>query len=38
MMDGLEQKLDKLMVMMGRLVIKDKGQNRHFKPRVYQSN
>ena len=29
---GLEQKTDKLMVMMGTLVTKDKGQNRQFKP------
>ena len=38
MADGLEQKIDKLMVMMGRLVAKDEGQNRQFKPWVYQSN
>ena len=31
MMDGLEQKIDKLMVMIGKLVTKDKGQNRQFK-------
>ena len=31
MMDSLEQKIDKLMVMMGKLVTKDKGQNRQFK-------
>ena len=37
-MDGMEQKIDKLMVMMGKLVIEDKGQNRQFKPQVYQSN
>ena len=36
--DGTEQKIDKLMVMMGKLVMVDKGQNRQFKPRVYQSN
>ena len=38
MMDGLEQKIDKLMVMMGKLVTKDEGQNRQFKLQVYQSN
>ena len=32
MTDSLEQKIDKLTVMMGKLVIKDKGQNRQFKP------
>ena len=38
MMDGIEQKIDKLTVMMGKLVMEDKGQNRPFKPRLYQSN
>ena len=38
MADGLEQKIDKLMVMMGKLVIKDDGQNRQFKLQVYQNN
>ena len=38
MADGIEQKLDKLMVMMGKLVTEDEGQNRQFKPCVYQSN
>ena len=38
MMDSIEQKIDKLMVMMGKLVMEDKGQNRPFKPQVYQSN
>ena len=38
MTDGIEQKIDKLMVMMGKLVREDKGQNRPFKPWVYQSN
>ena len=32
MTDGLEQKIDKLTVMMGKLVTKDNGQNRQFKP------
>ena len=31
-MDGIEQKIDKLMVMIGKLVMEDKGQNRQFKP------
>ena len=38
MMDGLEQKIDKLMVMMGKLVTKDDGQNRQFKLIFYQTN
>ena len=32
MMDGIEQKIDKLTVMMGKLLTEDKGQNRQFKP------
>ena len=36
--DGIEQKIDKLMVMMGKLVTEDEGQNRQVKPQVYQSN
>ena len=31
-MDGIEQKIDKLTVMMGKLVIEDGEQNRQFKP------
>ena len=31
MTDGIEQKIDKLMVMMGKLVTEDEGQNRQFK-------
>ena len=38
MMDGLEQKIDKLMAMIGKAVKKDEGQNRQFNPWVYQSN
>ena len=38
MTDGIEQKIDKLMLMMGKLVTEDKGQNKPFKPQVYQSN
>ena len=30
--DGIEQKIDKLIVMMGKLVMEDEGQNRPFKP------
>ena len=32
MMDGIEQKIDKLMVIMGRLETEDEGQDRQFKP------
>ena len=32
MKDSIEQKIDKLMVMIGKLVMEDKGQNRQFKP------
>ena len=38
MTDDIEQKLDKLMVMMGKLVTEDKGQSKPFKLPVYQSN
>ena len=38
MTDGIEQKIDKLMVMMVKLVTEYEGQNRQFKPQVYQSN
>ena len=38
MTDSIQQKIDKLMVMMGKLVMEDKGQNRQFKPQVYQFN
>ena len=38
MTDRLEQKIDKLTVMMGKLVMKDDGQNRKFKLQVYQTN
>ena len=37
-MDGIEQKVDKLTVMMSKLVMEDEGQNRPFKLQVYQSN
>ena len=37
-MDSLEEKVDKLTIMMSKLVTEDKGQNRQFKPHVYQSN
>ena len=36
--DDIEQKIDKLMTMIGKLVTEDKGQNKLFKPLVYQSN
>ena len=35
--DNIEQKLDKLTVLMGKLVTEDKGQSKQFKPHVYQS-
>ena len=38
MTDDIEQKVDKLTVMMGKLVTEDKGQSKQFKPQVYQSN
>ena len=38
MTDDIEQKIDKLMLMMGKLVAEDKGQNKPFKPQMYQSN
>ena len=38
MMDGIEQKIDKLTVMMGKLVMEDEGQNRPFKSQIYLSN
>ena len=37
MMDSIEQNIDKLTVMMGKLVPEDEGQNRQFKPQVFQS-
>ena len=37
-MDSIEQKIDKLMVIMGKFVMEDEGQNRPFKPCVYQYN
>ena len=38
MEDSLEIKIDKLIVIMGKVATKDKGQNRWFKLQVYQSN
>ena len=32
MIDDIEQKIDKLILMMGELVTEDKGQNKLFKP------
>ena len=37
MTDDIEQKLDKLTVMMGKLVTEDEGQSKQFEPWVYQS-
>ena len=36
--DDIEQKLEKLTVMMEKIVTEDKGQSKKFKPGVYQSN
>ena len=36
--DNLEQKIDRLIVMMGKLVTEDEGHPKPFKPRIYQSN
>ena len=38
MTDGIEQKLDKLTAMMGKLVTEDEGQSKPFKTWVYLSN
>ena len=38
MPDDLEQKIDRLTVMMGKLVMEDKGHLKPFKPQVYQSS
>ena len=38
MTDGIDQKIDKLTLMMGKLVTNVKGQSKPFKPQVYQSN
>ena len=38
MTEGLEQKIDKLMVVMHKLEIKAAGQNRQFELQVYQTN
>ena len=34
--DGLIDKIDKLTVMMSQLTLKDEGQNKQFKPKIYQ--
>ena len=36
--DNLEQKIDRLTVMMGKVVTEDEGQSKPFKPQVYQPN
>ena len=38
MTDGMEQKIEKLTVMMGKLVTENEGENKPFKPWVSQSN
>ena len=35
--DKLEEKIDKLTVMLGRLAAKDNNEKRPFKPQIYQS-
>ena len=35
MTDGIQQKIDKLMVMMGKLLMENEGQTRQFKPQVF---
>ena len=37
-MDNLDQMIDRLRVMMGKLVTEDEGQPKQFKPQVYQPN
>ena len=36
MLDGLEDKIDRLTVMMSQLTTKGKGFNKQFKPKIYQ--
>ena len=36
MQDGLEDKIDRLTVMMSQLATRDKGLNKQFKPKIYQ--
>ena len=36
--DDLEQKIDRLTVMIGKLVTEDEGQSKPFKPEIYQPN
>ena len=38
MQDNLEQKIDKLTVMMGKLVTEDNGCTKPFRPQIYQSS
>ena len=38
MTDDIEQMIDKLTLMIGKLVTEDKGQSEPFKPQVYQTN
>ena len=37
MQDRLEDKIDRLTVMMSQSATKDKGRNKRFKPQIYQS-
>ena len=36
MQDGLEDKIDRLTVVMSQLTMKDEGLNKQFKPKIYQ--
>ena len=36
--DDLEQKIDRLTVLMGKLITEDEGHPKPFTPQVYQSN
>ena len=35
--DDLEEKIDRLITIMSKLAAQDKGQNKQFKPKIYQS-
>ena len=35
--DGLEEKIDRLTVLMSKLTAKDDGLNKHFKPKIFQN-
>ena len=37
MQDGLEEKIDRLRVVMSKLTAKDEGTNKQFNPEIFQS-